>query len=131
METYDYNKTLLLLCEKTEARQAHWEKRSRDEEFSISFRSGQFVIDKWYYEEEEMYIYSFAIYNAKGDQIYYTNVSLTGTNLYNSIAKLHDAVKRAFYKVDETMRSFAEELEQDGVIGRKSDERIPEDDIPF
>jgi hypothetical protein len=115
------------LFQKTEEKKTIWQKGSRDNEFSIVFKSGLFVIDKWN-ADHEIY-YDFQIYNDNGDRIYGTNpVDPSNEGLYHALENLHDSVMRCYYKVDETIMNFSKELNGDGIIGEES---APGDDIPF
>jgi DUF4097 and DUF4098 domain-containing protein YvlB len=125
MSQDSYIEMINKLREKTDARKAIWQKRDRDNEFSITFKTGTFVIDKWYDSSMESETYDFQIYNSDGDQIYTTG-HITSSNLHfhSALRFLHDSVVRSYYKVDETMKGFSDQLDADDIVG---DESAPQD----
>lgn len=135
MSKNSYTDMIVHLYQKTEEKKAIWQKGSRDNEFSIAFRSGSLVIDKWYENDRDVTYYDFQIYNDNGDQIYGSSpVDSSNEGLYHALENLHDSVVRCYYKVDETIKKFSKELNGEGIIGEESSESsvsIPEDDIPF
>ncbi len=123
MITSKYNDMIIKLYEKTEQKQAIWNKGSRDKEFSISFKTGSFVIDKFYDSPKAEPSYDFQIYNNDGDKIYNsTKVDPENEGLYRVLELLHDSIIRSYYKVDEIILGFAEELDEDGITGESSSE---------
>lgn len=125
---------------KTRKGRAFWNKRSRDNEFSIKFRTGTLVIDENYNPEEGQTYCDFQIYNDNGDQIYSSGgLTPSSGELYIELRALHEAVHRAYYRVEETMQGFAKELEGEETIGEESSEDEgaqsgsppPRGDIPF
>ena len=136
MNEDNYIEMIKKLREKTDSRETIWQRGQRDEEFSITFKSGMFVIDKNYDYHEEVTNYNFQIYNNNSDQIYTTgSIGSSNRDLYIVLKTLHDSVVRCYYKVDETMKGFLEEMDGEEIVGEEPSKRdpteLPGDDIPF
>lgn len=126
MSQDEYIQMITKLRDKTDDRKAIWQKRERDNEFSITFKTGTFVIDKWYDSDEDVVTYDFQIYKTDGEQIYTTGQIIpSDSGLYSALMLLHDSVVRSYYKVDETMKGFSDQLDVDEIIGDESAQQDP------
>ena len=114
-----YLSMLRQLTQKTKASKAIWQKESRPGEYKISFRSGALVIDKWTGERDEMR-YDFVVYAESGDNIYASGAIEEGHKGYLEMEQLHEIVCRRYFRVDETIKGFATELEEHDVVGEES-----------
>lgn len=129
-------KTLVdLLYDKTVKREVIWQKTSNDAEFKLALKSGALTIDKWEHDYNN-YI-EVVLYNDNGDKIDVfqgTDNNNEEIEIFKFLDNFHQEVRRAHYKVDETIDGFLDEIRSEGVIG-KQQEIIPlppeEDDLPF
>jgi len=121
MSEVSYIEMINKLRDKTENRKAMWQKRERDNEFSITFKTGTFVIDKWFDRDLSDFTYDFQIYNSDGDRVYTTGqITPSNSGIWSALKLLHDAVVRCYYKVDETIKNFSDQLDVDEIVGDES-----------
>lgn len=114
-----YLEMIRRLTIKTSDNQTVWNKLSRENEFSISFRSGALVIDK-YFDSSGNECFCFSIYNDRGDSIYGSGtIEELDLGEHRIIKELHEIVSRRYHKVDETIQGFSMELENDGIVGKQ------------
>ena len=126
MSKAEYIQMITKLRDKTDDRKAMWQKLQRDNEFTINFKTGTFVIDKWYDSDEGTDKYDFQIYNSNGEQIYTSgHITPSNSGLYSALMFLHDSVVRCYYKVDETMKGFSDQLDVDEIVGDESAQQDP------
>lgn len=105
------------LVNKTKNKKAIWGKTSRPNEFKLYLEKGAITTDYWNDEREGESV-GFAIYNAFGDRIdnYYAE---KGEPEFDLLMELHNAAKREFYKVDETISNLFNEINDDKSIGKR------------
>jgi hypothetical protein len=104
------------LIEKTNAKKAIWGKTSRSNEFKLHFEKGAVTTDSWYNEDEEFF--DFGIYNSFGDRID-NFFAKKGSPDFELLLELHNAAKREFFKVDETISSLFDEVKADKNVGKR------------
>lgn len=114
------------LTEKTASKKAIWGKTSRPNEFKLNLERGAVTTDFW--DDNRGDTVDFAIYNNFGDRI--DNFSATKGDLeFELLIDLHNAAKREFYKVDETISSLFNEVNTDKSVGKREiegeDEPLP------
>ncbi|MBS7563579.1 hypothetical protein KHS38_04095 [Mucilaginibacter sp. Bleaf8] len=117
------------LFEKTKSKAAIWQKSSTQGQFQLQLSSGIVTVSKYdgdYNNNPAVFI---SIYNASGDRIDTLNVE-SDDHEFVLANELYSMVRRSYYKVDETIDGFFDELNSDKVIGETSS--APDDeDLPF
>jgi hypothetical protein len=114
------------LIDKTISKKAIWGKTSRPNEFKLSLEKGAVTTDRWSENGDE--IVDCGIYNVYGDRI--DNFVAKSEEIdFDLLRDLHDAAKREFYKVDETINNLFKELNDDNSVGKRQIE--DEKDLPF
>lgn len=113
------------LIEKTNDKKAIWGKTARENEFKLIFDKGAVTTDSWNTEGQDAV--DFGIYNSFGDRIdsFY---ALKPSYEYDLLIQIHDAAKREFFKVDETITSLIKEVESLKSVGKRE---IEGEDLPF
>jgi hypothetical protein len=110
---------LAALTKKSLNNETVWSKTSGDNEFKIILSKATLTIDKWLDEDGENY--DVKIYNEDGEEIESIH-SMESEDFDNENFKLlqglHDAVSKTFYKIDETIDSILDELENKKIIGK-------------
>jgi hypothetical protein len=115
------------LIEKTRNKEAFWGKTSRPNEFKLTFEKGAVTIDNWE-DNNENECYELGMYNSFGYKI--ASYSSEAQDQYhNLLRELHEEAKQEFYKVDDTISSFFEEIKDKKCIGFRCDEADTE--APF
>lgn len=112
---------------KTINKEANWERVGNGDQFSLTLKSGKVLVDK-YITSQSSILYTILITNNKGDMIYQTNArqNISGEkNIknYQIIKELHESIKRAYFKVDETIDGLLGEIDEKGKIG--TDNSLP------
>lgn len=115
------------LIEKTNNQKAIWGRTSRPNEFKLYLEKGAITTALWNDEREDESV-SFAVYNSFGDRIenYYAE---KGQPDFGLLMDLYNAAKREFYKVDETINSLFNEINDDNSIGKRLIDGVEE--LPF
>lgn len=115
------------LVDKTKSKEAIWGKTSRPNEFKLYLEKGAITTDCWNDEREGEFV-GFAVYNVYGDRIdnFYAE---KGEPEFDMLMDLHNAAKREFYKVDETISSLFSEINDDKIIGKRLIDGA--DELPF
>jgi hypothetical protein len=115
------------LLKKTLDKKATWGKTSRPNEFKLLFEKGAVTTDYWSTDDNEETV-DIGIYNSFGDRI--DNIYLSkGEDGFDLLNELHQAAKREFYKVDETITGLFDEVQSDKTVGKRIIEN--NDDLPF
>jgi hypothetical protein len=123
-------KTLIdSLIEKTDKKEALWERVGKSDQFLLTLSSGKVSTDK-FVTKQGVLVYQFIIYNVKGEPIVSINgIKKQGVFLedqdYDIIKRLHESIKHNYFKVDETIEGLLSETKKPGEIGKESD------DFPF
>ncbi len=125
-----YKSLVEKLIARTINKTALWEKTSRDNEFRLQLTNSLITIDKWYDNQIPSMLIDMAIYNEEGQQIDKIVLDLSDEG-YEQLEVLHNAIKRSYYKVDETFKSILDELDSGKQIGRNSFPTHDDSDIPF
>lgn len=105
------------LKNKTLAKQAIWIKTSRDNEFRLELSKGAITTDNWVDENDGRSLVDLLIFNDNGDIIDRVVYSSEKDNDYGTLVELHSLAKKAYYKVDETLKGILEELDSDKTLG--------------
>ncbi|OQP44881.1 hypothetical protein A4H97_11020 [Niastella yeongjuensis] len=126
----NYKALIVKLKQKTLNKETIWSKTSRNEEYKLVLDKGAITIDKW--DSDSVSYIDISIINDRGDVIDRIQVS-DGEELndYNLLSELHAAAKRAYYKVDETIKSIFIELDSSKIIGKENAPSDDVDDLPF
>jgi hypothetical protein len=117
---------IMALIDKTISQKAIWGKTSRPNEFKLSLENGAVTTDRWSQDGDE--IVDCCIYNVYGDKID-NFVAKSEEPDFDLLRELHDAAKREFYKVDETINNMFNELNDDYSVGKRQVE--DEQDLAF
>lgn len=113
------------LFTKTEKKEANWERIGKKDLFVLHLETGKILIDKLLTSKGEI-VYQLSIINQNGDSIFNINaVKREEENDYAILRKLHESVKKSYFKVDETIEGLLGEVIKDGEIGNEND------DLPF
>lgn len=121
----NYKLLIEKLKQKTLKKEANWSKTSADDEYKLDLGKGAITIDNWR-DNGKTYI-DLSIINDRGDIIDRIYFPSGETEDYNLVLELHSLAKRAYYKIDETLKNIFKELDSDKPIGNVN----PVDDLPF
>jgi|WetSurMetagenome_2_1015567.scaffolds.fasta_scaffold393632_1 hypothetical protein len=124
----NYTELLDKLLEKTKNKEVIWQKTSREDEYKLQLDIGALTIDRWKNDKNSRESVDVNFYNDRGDNIdrLYANEFDDPMN-YAYLINLHTEIKRAYYKVDETLKGLLDEIKSSGKIGKLP----PESDLPF
>lgn len=131
MEANEVKALLEALLEKTRAKQADWQKSSRENEFVLRLNSGTVSIDSQ--DDRFTSIFEITIFNKRGDVIFTSTVS-DNNPLHVAIGELHERARACYFKTDETIKGLISELGLPGVIGTpvaKPKAENLDEDVPF
>lgn len=128
-----------LLTQKTNNKEAVWNKASGDKQFKLIL-SNNIAVTVSYSNAtlNEPEYYGIAIFNSNGDVIqrYYTDDD-TSAQDFGLIERFHQAANDAYFKVDETFDSLLESVSRKGTIGTIAKDEgdtktiLSDDDLPF
>ena len=122
----EYFKTLVVkLQEKTTRKETIWSRTSLYSEFKLDLEKGAITVNKWYDEEERQSYVSISILNNFGDRIDSFAVTSNEKEDYKNLDELYTLVKRAYYKVEETIHNIFNELNSSKTIGTEDDDNLP------
>lgn len=113
------------LSDRTEKKVAVWNRFSSSEQFYIKLKTATLKIDRLTAKDKSI-VYQVAIVNDKGDVIYNFNAfKTTSPEEFNLLKEFHQKVKRAYFKVEETIEGLFDEIKKtEGEIGQ-------DDSLPF
>ena len=113
------------LSTKTDSREANWERVGRSEKFNLILENGIISMDKLVSNKGNL-IYQFSISNLKGDIIQQVSAIKKDTFPldfdYETLKEFHQNIKKAYFKVDETIDGLLGEIEKEGEIGKRKRE---------
>lgn len=116
------------LRNKTRKGLSKWVRVGKGELFQLKLETGQITIDKFFTKTNNV-VYQLAVLNIDGDRIRAVAVNsstgLVGVQDYELLKTLHEDVKNAYFRVDETLDDILGEIEKEGEIGKE------EDELPF
>ena len=122
----EYFKTLVVkLQEKTTRKETIWSRTSLYSEFKLDLEKGAITVNKWYDEEERQSYVSISILNNFGDRIDSFAITSNEKEDYKNLDELYTLVKRAYYKVEETIHNIFNELNSSKTIGTEDDDNLP------
>lgn len=125
----NYIELIKRLQEKTKSKEVIWQKTSRDDEYKLDLDKGAITIDKWNPEQKYYLSVDLVMYNDKGDKIDRILANDDGSiEDFKILEQFHTEVRRAYYKVDETIKGIFAEINKDGVIGKEAE---PDEILPF
>ena len=112
---------------KTDKKEAVWSKTSRDNEFKLDLGKGAITVDS--YSEDYNRFIDMTILNDRGDTIDRIFFTSNEEEEYHFLSDLHTLARRAYYKIDETIKEIFKELDSNKTIGNEN--VAPLDDLPF
>lgn len=115
-----YERLIEKLTHRTEYGTALWEATSKPDTFKIEMQSGGITLGALYDANIKQNVITLRVYNDSGemiDQIDYGELS--DYHQYAIGFDLYSLARSNYLKVDETIKSFLEELDSAEVIGRK------------
>jgi hypothetical protein len=101
----------------TDNRQLKWEPSERKTEYRLRLSHGLVAVDSWeindeFGSEEDNYV-DITFFNSEGLQVdRYAFSKSSEREDYNIIYKLHDAARRNYLKVDETLSGLFKEISE-------------------
>lgn len=138
MEFAQLKEFIDLLVTRTKSKNAIWNRGSGSDSYQIVIGTGSVTIDRYDDDYGNVETFTFNIFNENGDLIDSYSASNAGMDdtikVYQLLKNLHDEARRCFYKIDETLLSFMEELKKPGTIGKQMEPPKQEkksDDLPF
>ena len=90
---------------------------NRDTEFKLNLGKGAITVDNWTDDRDRKEYVDCVIMNENGDTIDRISFSSEATDDFNYLIALYAIIKRAYYKIDETLKSILEELDSNNIIG--------------
>ncbi|NVM61745.1 hypothetical protein FHW88_000021 [Mucilaginibacter sp. SG538B] len=115
------------LIKKTSAKQAIWSKTSRDNEYKLELQKGAITVDNWD-NGNGVDLVDITILNEYGDTVDRVYFDGSDEDDYTLLIELHTLAKRAFYKVEETIKGIVSELDSEKTVGK---ERRIDDSLDF
>ena len=106
------------LSEKNLRNETIWTKTSGENEFKIKMNKASLTVDHWNDEDGENY--DLTIYNENGEQIEYVHVMTNDAfdkENFDLLKKHYESVNKTYYKVDETLDSILNEIENKKIVG--------------
>ncbi|MGI4021988.1 MAG: hypothetical protein ACRYFA_10815 [Janthinobacterium lividum] len=125
--TENFTSLIEKLKNKTVSKQAIWSKTSRDNEFKLELQKGAITIDSW--EDNNVDFVDLNIMNENGEIIDRAYFHSSDRVDYKTLLDLHSSAKRAYFKVDETIKNIFDELDSKNVVGKER--RSDDDDLLF
>lgn len=119
------------LLTKTKKRQTNWDRIGKTDRFILFLDTGRVSMDKVLSNKGNLF-YQFSIINANGDNI--LNISETkNSNIfpppdatdYELLKELHEEIKKAYFKVEETIEGLLGEVNKEGEIGKDDPDALP------
>ncbi len=117
------------LLTKTTKKEANWDRMGKSEQFVLFLENAKVSIDRSLTNKNNIY-YQFSIINLNGDSIFNVN-GLKNDFLppdkqdYTILQELHEEIKKAYFKVDETIEGLLGEIKKDGEIGKDDPNALP------
>lgn len=117
------------LLTKTTKKEANWDRMGKSEQFVLFLENAKVSIDRSLTNKNNIY-YQFSIINVNGDSIFNVN-GLKNDFLppdkqdYTILQELHEEIKKAYFKVDETIEGLLGEIKKDGEIGKDDPNALP------
>ena len=116
------------LLEKTKKRETKYDRIGNGERFILILESGNVLIEKFLSTKGNR-VYQFSILNLKGDIILNVQeIKDQGFPLsegYILLRNLHEEIKKAYFKVDETIDGLLGELSKEGEVGKEDPNKLP------
>jgi len=118
------------LLGKTKKRETKWDRVGKSDRFIIYLDTGKVSVDKVISNKGNLY-YQFSILNNNGDNIL-TISETTNSNRfpphssdYDLLKELHEEIKKAYFKVEETIEGLLGEVDKEGEIGKDDPDALP------
>lgn len=118
------------LLGKTKKRETKWDRVGKSDRFIIYLDKGKISVDKVISTKGNLY-YQFSILNNNGDNIL-TISETTNSNRfpphspdYDLLKELHEEIKKAYFKVEETIEGLLGEVDKEGEIGKDDPDALP------
>lgn len=116
------------LSSKTAQKMIVWQKTSSGGEFKLQLAVGTLTVNKYDGDFNNKPSIIVNIYNDKGDRVDVIDIE-DSMKEFGLADDFYASVRRSYYKVDETIKGFFDELDTDKIIG--FGEKEEEDDLPF
>ena len=119
------------LLGKTKKKETKWDRVGKSDRFIIYLDTGKVSVDKVISNKGNLY-YQFSILNNKGDNI--LTISETkhsnafpppDSTDYDLLKELHEEIKKAYFKVEETIEGLLGEIDKEGEIGKDDPDALP------
>ena len=118
------------LLAKTKERKSKWERVGKSDQFLLFLDNAKISIDKLLSSRKQIF-YRFSIINSNGDIIFNVNGikedsswSIEIKDDYQVLKELHEEIKKAYFKVDETIEGLLGEVNKDGEIGNEDPDEL-------
>lgn len=118
------------LLEKTKKRETNWDRIGKNDRFILFLDNGKVTLDKVISNKGNLF-YQFSIINNSGDNIFNISKSkdsdspLVLIHEYNLLKELHEEIKKAYFKVEETIEGLLGEVNKEGEIGKEDPDALP------
>lgn len=119
------------LLAKTKKRETKWERVGKSDQFILFLDNAQISIDKLLSSKRNLF-YKFSIINSNQDNILNINGIKDDSSFdmgqfedYEILKNLHEEIKKAYFKVDETIEGLLGEVLKDGEIGNDDPNSLP------
>ncbi len=112
------------LIQKSLMKKVSWNKSSRETEYYVHFKKGSFTVDNWV-NDSSVYV-DFTLRNANGIEIVsQTFEKESNPEEFNYLFKLYKAAEESYIKVDETISSIINELDEEDTVGKDEEDVLP------
>ena len=119
------------LLAKTKKRETKWERVGKSDQFILFLDNAQISIDKLLSAKRNLF-YKFSIINSNQDNILNINGIKDDSSFdmgqfedYEILKNLHEEIKKAYFKVDETIEGLLGEVLKEGEIGNDNPNNLP------
>jgi hypothetical protein len=119
------------LLAKTKKRETNWDRVGKTDRFILYLDKGKVSVDKVLSNKGNLF-YQFNIINTKGDNILTISETKNSNTFpppdatdYNLLKELHEEIKKAYFKVEETIEDLLGEVEKEGEIGKDDPDALP------
>lgn len=112
-------KIVNILIKKNANRETIWTKTSGENEYKIQLNNATLTIDMWGGIEGEEH-YDITIYNGRGEQIDYFNISESEYSKayeFELLKKLYESTVDVYFRKGETINDILSQLNEEGIVG--------------
>lgn len=122
------------LLDKTKKKEANWDRIGTSDSFQLFLDNGRVAMDKFVSNKGNLF-YQFSIINLNEDNILTINktkelnkypiVKDKDNDDYELLRGLHVEIRKAYFKVEETIEELLSEISKDGEIGKGDPNPLP------